>query len=284
MSQESTEEGRGLFVCRKCGHRAEVAIDTSAEVFVDEGSRQGALTSLGLVRCPACGRRDTRIVLVEALLPTLGGVVIALVIPFFLVVVGMLAIAGPDPRENEARFPYLVAVAAFAGLVTGGGFVAWQLGRALRRAARNVSFGRTAVPGEAPYRAPPDLPALGRPSFGVSQEQRTQGALGLVAASALAIGFLGLGSATAGRIACGVATAVVAGAIRGNDAAERAVFSVAFMVAEAGIIVATVVYTSGRSSVWNVELLVPLVLGALPGAVVYYLAAKRLGRREPYSK
>jgi hypothetical protein len=274
MPLESTAEERGLFVCRRCEHRAEVEIDTSAEVLVDEASRQGPLTSLGLVRCPACGRRDTRVVLVEAMLPAFGGLLIAPVLAFVLVLVGMLVIAGPDVRQNEARFPYLLTVAVVAGLLGGGGFLAWHLGRAFRRAAQNVSFGRTAPQGVPPYRTQPALPALGRPSFLVPEEQRSNFALGLVSFSALAIGFMGLGSSLPGRIGLGVAVAVVAGAIRGNSNAERAVFSLAFTMAEAGIVVATSLYTQGRSSVWNVELLVPLLLGAIPGGVVYLLAMK----------
>ncbi len=67
-------------------------------------------------------------------------------------------------------------------------------------------------------------------------------------------------------IGVGAAAALVAGVVRGKDTRERAVFLAAFVVAEAGIIVATSLYTQGRSSVWNFELLLPLALGAVPGS------------------
>ena len=279
MPFEATTDAHGLFVCGRCGHRAEVEIDTSAEALVEEGSRQSPLTSLGLVRCPACGRRDARVVLVSALLPGLGGLGIAAGLAIAFVLLGMVAIAGPDVQQNDARFPYLLVVALVAALAGGGGFVAWSLGRAFRRAALNVTFGGAAPRGEDPYRAQPALPALGRPSFLVPEQQRHSFALGIVGVSALLIALMGLGSTLPGMIGIAVATAVVAGVVRGNGAAERAVYSLAFAVAEGGIVVATTLYVRGRGSVWNLELLIPLLLGSIPGVIVYRLAVRLLPRR-----
>ncbi len=171
MGLESTAEESGLFACRSCGRRVAVDIDTGAEAFVDPESRQSPLRSLGLVRCPACGRRDLRVVLVEALIPAGAGLMIALALAIGLVLVLAIAFAGPDPQQNDARFPFLLAGSVVMGLMGGGGFLAWQLGRAFRRAARNVTFGQAALPGEA-------LPALGGPTFVLSDEQRSNIATG----------------------------------------------------------------------------------------------------------
>jgi hypothetical protein len=64
--------------------------------------------------------------------------------------------------------------------------------------------------------------------------------------------------------------------VRGVTPRARAAFAAAFVVAELGIILATRAYTEGRRSVWNVELLVPMLLGALPGALAYVVASKAL--------
>jgi hypothetical protein len=274
MGLENATEGRGLFVCRRCGHRAQVDVDASAEVLVEAGSRQDALTSLGLAKCPQCGRRDTKVVLVEALLPTLGGLGIAVVLSFIFILIGMVVIAGPDVQQNEARFPLMAVVAVAVAIACGGGFLTWSLRKSFRRAATNVSFGRQVVSGEAPYRSEPAMDQLGRPDWSVPVQQRTNFALGLVAFFGLMIGFMGIGWTLTIQLLLEIIAAVVAGVVRGAAAKERILFSSAFLVAEVGIIVATRIYSEGRSSVWNFELLIPLLLGSVPGLIVYLLVSK----------
>jgi multisubunit Na+/H+ antiporter MnhF subunit len=98
--------------------------------------------------------------------------------------------------------------------------------------------------------------------------------LGLVAFFGLVIGFMGIGWSLAIQLIVGVVAAVVAGVVRGAAAKERILCSSAFLVAEIGIIVATRIYSEGRSSVWNFELLIPLLLGSVPGLIVYFLVSK----------
>lgn len=212
--------------------------------------------------------------MVEALLPTLGGLGIALVLSFIFIVIGMLAIAGPDVHENEARFPFMAVIAVVLAVACGGGFLTWSLRKAFHRAAANVSFGRQVPEGVAPYRSEPPLDQLGRPDWSVPLQQRTSFALGLVAFFGLMIGFIGIGWSLAVQLIVGVVTAVVAGVVRGAVAKERLLFSAAFFVAEIGIVVATRIYSEGRSSVWNFELLIPLLLGSVPGLIMYFLVSK----------
>ena len=273
-----TEEG-GLFLCARCGHRAEAHVDTSAEVFVDEESRQSPRAALGLVRCPSCGRRDVLAVAGAALVPALIGLAIAAVLAFAFVFAGMLAIAGPDVAQNDARFPYLLGLSILAGFLGGGGFVAWKLRAALHRAAQNVTFGR-AGRAETGDGFSPSMAAPGRSEPLVSAERRHNIALQMVTISAVLIGLLGHGSSLPGMLALGCAAAVVAGAVRGDTAMERGVFSLAAAVTEVGILLATRLYTEDRSEVWNFELLLPLVLGGLPGGLVYLVAVRLLRRRE----
>lgn len=274
MVLETAAEGRGLFVCRHCGHRAEVDVDTSAEVLVEANSRQDGLTSLGLAKCPKCGRRDTKVVLVEALLPTLGGLGIALGLSFIFIFTGMVVIAGPDVHQNDARFPFMVVVAVALAIACGGGFLTWSLRKSLRRAAANVSFGRHVATGEGPYRSEPAMDQLGRPDWSVPVQQRTSFASGLVAFFGLVIGFQSIGWSLTTQLIVGGLAALIAGAIRGSAARERILFASAFLVAEVGIIFATRIYSEGRSSFWNYELLIPLLLGSVPGVIVYFLVSK----------
>ena len=276
MALENALEDRGLFVCRHCGHRAEVEVDANAEVLVEAGSRQDARTSLGLAQCPKCHRRDTKVVLVEALLPTLGGLGIAVVLSFVFVFIGMLIIADSDARQNDARFPLMAVIAIALAVACGAAFVTWSLRKAFRRAAANVSFGRQmpdAAADAGPYRSEPPLEQLGRPDWRVPLQQRKSFALGLIAFSGLLIGFMGSGSLPI-QLIVGLVGASVAGVVRGKVVKDRILFASAFVIAEIGIVVATRIYIEGRSSVWNFELLIPLLLGSVPGLIVYVLVGK----------
>lgn len=71
---------------------------------------------------------------------------------------------------------------------------------------------------------------------------------------------------------------LVAGWFGGADRDARAHVAGAAVVASIGITFATKMYVAGRSSVWNIELVLPTLVGSLPGLFAYF-ALRRLVAR-----
>ncbi|MDB4943019.1 MAG: hypothetical protein JWP97_2553 [Labilithrix sp.] len=68
-----------------------------------------------------------------------------------------------------------------------------------------------------------------------------------------------------------VVTAPFAGWVGARDTASRIHASVAAMVGSVGIVAVTAAFTRGRPHVVNVALLLPIVVGALPGLLLFFV-------------
>ncbi len=90
--------------------------------------------------------------------------------------------------------------------------------------------------------------------------------------------FGGPWSVTAAMILCALAS-VVAGAIEGLDARSRVVMAASYLVGTVSVAAVSAWYASGRSSVANYELLIPLAIGAVPGVIAHLLFASVLKAR-----
>ena len=67
-----------------------------------------------------------------------------------------------------------------------------------------------------------------------------------------------------------VGTAPIAGWMVAKELTGRVFASVASMIAAVGIVIATTWYIRGRQHLVNVELLLPMALGGLPGLALFY--------------
>ena len=64
---------------------------------------------------------------------------------------------------------------------------------------------------------------------------------------------------------------LVVGWLTGENAINKVFQTLAGVIFSFGVVIGTVWYLKGRSSVWNLELLLPMALGGLPGVVAYFL-------------
>jgi hypothetical protein len=82
-----------------------------------------------------------------------------------------------------------------------------------------------------------------------------------------------------------VGTGIVCGLICGKSLRTRLLFSLPFVVACLGMAYATCGYVEGRSRVFKFELLLPFLIGASPGILLYFIVVKgvfpRLAQRPP---
>jgi len=268
-----------IFACSRCGHRAEVAVDTGAEAFVSPEARLDPANLVAVSACPSCGRRSWGAVAARSLVAIAGGAGVAVVGALPLVLVGMMLAAGPDPRENDARFPWILAVAILLSTAAGAGFAAVLVRRLLRRAALAVTFRGAAPEGAAAVSAK-------APSIFADDDQRSRVATGIVGATGVLLGlarFMGWGAPLGALLGLGVLAGAVGGVIRGTTPRARVIFALSFVVGEVGIIVATILYVAGRTSVYRAELVLPMVGGALPGVVAYLVASRLLAaKRDPF--
>jgi hypothetical protein len=67
-----------------------------------------------------------------------------------------------------------------------------------------------------------------------------------------------------------VGTAPIAGWLVAKSLGERVFASIASMIAAVGIVIATTWYIRDRRHLVNLELLLPMIIGGLPGLVVFY--------------
>jgi DNA-directed RNA polymerase subunit RPC12/RpoP len=109
-----------------------------------------------------------------------------------------------------------------------------------------------------------------------TEQDRARGRVLLVAtmpavlAAMLASGWLGVHVDPTVSLLLAVGTAPIAGWLVAKDWAGRIFASIASMIAAVGIVLATTWYLRGRAHVVNVELLIPMALGGLPGLALFY--------------
>jgi hypothetical protein len=111
-------------------------------------------------------------------------------------------------------------------------------------------------------------------------EQRRSAALGIAGASGaigalLVSGWLGEPVRTSIALFVAALGGITAGVVLGNSRDERAHAAGSAVVATIGITFACSAYMNARSSVYNLELLLPMAVGAIPG-ILAYQALKRL--------
>lgn len=119
---------------------------------------------------------------------------------------------------------------------------------------------------------------------GQRDDQRLTWMLALVAVGAILgsffmTGWFGFELDPAICYALAAAAGLAAGAVLGRDWTARLVYMPLGVLAAAGALVAANWYTAGRSSVYSIELLIPLGLGALPGFALMIVAGLLLRRR-----
>ncbi len=108
------------------------------------------------------------------------------------------------------------------------------------------------------------------------KEDRTRGralafaTMPAVVAALLSSGWTGLHVDPTVSLLLAVGTAPIAGWLVARDWPGRLFASIASMVAAVGIVLATTWYLRGRSQLVNVELLIPMVLGGLPGPALFF--------------
>jgi len=111
------------------------------------------------------------------------------------------------------------------------------------------------------------------------QDKRTGWVVSLVAAGAVVGAFLMTGwfGVVLSPVICyaiAVFFGIAAGVVQGDSTAHRAVFAVSLSLTSAGALAATGWYIEDRSAVMNLELLLPLGLGSIPGALITILAVR----------
>lgn len=72
-----------------------------------------------------------------------------------------------------------------------------------------------------------------------------------------------------------VISGLCGGAIAGDDGPSRALNAVGYLLASAGIAGAVYAYASLRSELWRVELVLPMLVGASPGALALWAIRRR---------
>ena len=121
------------------------------------------------------------------------------------------------------------------------------------------------------------------PAVPADPSTRANTALGIIVGAGALAALLAAGW-IAGPVGMGVPLVVavlggaVAGVVAGSSREERAAAAGAAIVATVGIALAVRIYVVDRSSVYNLELLLPVALGGLPGYGVH-LALKRFVAR-----
>jgi hypothetical protein len=258
------------YACRYCGHRAE------ADVVAGLGphGRSNAAWALGLAACPACGRRDRKLLAIEAIVPALGGLLVGGVAFVALWVIGILGVPHPST-------PVAIAMPVAAALI-GIAACAVQAQRLLRKALADAAIhvlriGDPIVDRDgAPYRVAAQRPRdrLSAPVLGA---RSTEGAYMVVFIGAAVLASLDWSaSLSASSVAVAVAIGIVGGCIRGADARTRLASCASLALASTGILYAVRHYLGGRSMIVNYELLLPIGLGGAPGLVLDQLLHRRL--------
>lgn len=94
-----------------------------------------------------------------------------------------------------------------------------------------------------------------------------------------AAGFFGEPWALVTTLLVPCAGGIIAGAIEGRSGRERMFYAIPYVVGSVTAALAVSAYVSGRSSIMNVELLLPMAAGLVPFALLRWFVARHVGPR-----
>jgi uncharacterized membrane protein (Fun14 family) len=260
------EQVQTEYECSHCGCRAPAAVVIGS----GERAMSNAAISLGLQPCPACGRRNTKLMALASVVPVLNGVLIAVLIGL---VVSIVMFAAKVPGT----------LSLVGGGVLGIAAGVWTFRRVLHRDLAEASvpviaIGDPIVEGTDPYRSP----ALRRfeplPSP-FTRERMTDAGYVIAVGAATLIAALTWGDALSlTKLLLAIGGGAIAGLVAGRDMRDR-LFAIGTMsVIAVGVVLATYIYLADRSVIINKELLIPIAIGCLPGIALDRVRFRLTGR------